>query len=215
MTSIKLPGSDADPNGYRGHGSRGRAAWQTIFFGLLLLIFLLGVTALVLYLVYRPSEPRFTVLSAAVYDINATAPDTAAVSVSLQFTLAIRNPSERSVVIYDRLGAYVVYREQAITPVTPLPPLNQEKDSTVMVSPVLGGADVPVSPEVMRGLATDRAYGLVAVRLVVQGRVKYKAGPFKSPWYGLFVKCDLLVGVKKGKLGQVPLLGAGYCSVHT
>ena len=108
----------------------------------------------------------------------------------------------------------MVYRNQAITEVTLLPPLDQDKDSTVLVSPDLGGTAVMVSPDVAKGLTSDRDFGLVSVKLVVQGRLKYKAAVFKSPWYGLTVSCDLIVGVKKGKSGQVPLLGSGYCSVH-
>uniref|UniRef100_A0A1D1Z9U9 Putative syntaxin-24 n=1 Tax=Anthurium amnicola TaxID=1678845 RepID=A0A1D1Z9U9_9ARAE len=184
--------------------------------GLLVLIVLAGITALVLYLVYRPSKPRFTVIGVAVYDLNVTSPDTPAVSTTMQFTLAIRNPSGRSSILYDRLVSYVMYRGQAITPTVPLPPLFQEKDSTVAVSPVLGGGVlVPVSAEVARGLSADQGYGLVPVRLVVLGRLKYKAGPFRSAWDGFFVRCDLLVGVKKGSQGQVPLLGAADCSVNT
>lgn len=183
---------------------------------LLILLVLAGITALVLYLVYRPSEPRFTVVGAGVYELNVTSPVAAtAVSAGMQFTLAVHNPSGRSAVVYDRLASYVVYRGQAITPTSQLPPLYQEKDSTVMVSTVLGGGPVPVSEEVAAGLAVDRAYGLVPVRLVVLGKIKYKAGPFRSPWYSLYVKCDLLVGVKKARYGQVPLLGATDCSVDT
>ncbi|MQM22660.1 hypothetical protein Taro_055716 [Colocasia esculenta] len=183
--------------------------------GLLAFVFLAGLTALILYLVYRPSKPRFTVIGAAVYELNATSQVPTAISTSMQFTVAIRNPNERSSLILDRLTAYAVYRDQPITPPAPLPPLYQDEDSTVAVSPVLGGPFVPVSPEVAGGLVTDQAYGALGLRLVVMGRIKYKAGPFRSAWTRIFVRCDLLVGLKKGTYGQVPILGATQCSVSS
>lgn len=177
--------------------------------GLILLLILCGVIALILYLVYRPFKPQFSVLNAAVFQLsNATSASPAtAVSTSMQFTISIRNPNDRATIHYDRLSAYVLYRDQAITPPVDLPPLFQEEDSTVAVSPVLGGQVVPVSAEVAAGLMTDENYGVLGMRLVMLGRLKYKSGPFKSQWYGLYVRCDLLLGIKKGVAGQVPLLG--------
>ncbi|ONK72731.1 uncharacterized protein A4U43_C04F22550 [Asparagus officinalis] len=99
------------------------------------ILILSGVVALILYLVYRPSKPHFSILSAS---------------------------------------------GQAITPPVQLPPLFQEEDSSVAVSPVIGGEVVPVSADVAAGLMTDENYGVVAMRLVLLGRLKYKPGPFKS-----------------------------------
>ncbi|MQM18928.1 hypothetical protein Taro_051927, partial [Colocasia esculenta] len=186
------------------------SAARSLCLGLVILLLLAGITALVLYLVYRPSKPRFAVVSAAVYALSST-PAPTTVTASMQFTVVIRNPNDRSSVAYDRLAAYVTNRGEAITPPAPLPPLVQGRDSTVAVSPALGGAPVPVSSAVAGGLAADQAYGAAALRLVVMGRLRYKAGPFRSAWTHVFVRCDLLVGVRRGVQGQVPILGAPDC----
>lgn len=196
---------------YRHRPAAGAA--RAVCFGLLALVLLAGVTALVLYLVYRPSKPRFAVVGAAIYELNATSAPVSAVSASMQVAVTIRNPNSRSAISYDRLVAYVTHRSQAITPPTPLPPLEQEKDSTVAMSPVLGGGPVPVSPEAAAGLAAAEAYGVVALRLVVAGQIRYRPGPFHSTRVGMFVRCDLLVGHRRGVYGQVPLLGGADCSV--
>lgn len=176
---------------------------------LVIIIILSGIIALILYLVYRPSKPHFSVLDAAVFQLsnNSSASPATAVSTSMQFTIAIRNPNDRALVYYDRLSAYVTYRDQPITPPVQLQPLFQEEDSSVAVSPVLGGEAVPVSAELVGGLMTDENFGVVALRLVVLGRLRYKSGPFRSQWYGMYVRCDLLLGIKKGVAGHVPLLG--------
>ncbi|KAJ0962311.1 hypothetical protein J5N97_030139 [Dioscorea zingiberensis] len=131
----------------------------------------------------------------------------------MQFTVASRNPSHRASIYYDHLSAYVSYRGQPITPPVPLQPIFQDTESTVAVSPVLGGENVPVSPEVALGLASDQEFGVVGLRLVLLGRVRYKTGPFRSGWTGLYVRCDMMLGIKKGTSGQVPMLGAPNCDV--
>lgn len=174
-------------------------------------LILAGVTALVVWLVYRPSKPHFTVVGAAVYDMNTTSPYV--ISTTMQFTVVIYNPNKRVAVYYDRLAAFVSYRNQAITAPAPLPPLFQEHRGTVAMSPMLGGGFVPVSGEVLSGIVMDEAYGVVGLRLVVLGRVRWKAGAFRSGHYGMYVTCDMLVGLKKDYVGQVPLLGLPDCSV--
>ncbi|KAB2595896.1 protein YLS9 [Pyrus ussuriensis x Pyrus communis] len=176
-------------------------------------IFLLlaGVTALTLWLVYRPHKPQFTIVGAAVYSLNVTSPPL--ISTTMQFTLVTRNPNRRVSIYYDRLSAFVAYKNQAITPQVTLPPLVHEHRSTVAVSPVLGGGEVPVAVEVVNGLMMDEVYGVVALRVVVTGRLRWKAGAIRTGHYGIYVKCDVLVGLKKGFVGQVPLLGNPACKV--
>ncbi|XP_043689273.1 NDR1/HIN1-like protein 1 [Telopea speciosissima] len=174
-------------------------------------LLLAGVTVLIVWVVYRPHKPRFTVVGAAIYDLNTTSPPI--ISTTMQFTIVTRNPNRRVSIYYDRLSAFVSYRNQEITLPTVLPPLFHERHSTVALSPILGGGAVPVSMEVENGLVMDEAYGVVGLRLVVLGRLRWKAGPFRSGHYGVYVKCDMLVGLKKGFVGQVPLLGSPDCIV--
>jgi hypothetical protein len=53
----------------------------------------------------------------------------------------------------------------------------------------------------------------VALRVVLLGRLRWKAGAIKTLRYGVYVKCDVWVGLKKGFVGQVPLLGSPKCKV--
>ncbi|KAL8098142.1 NDR1/HIN1-like protein 12 [Apium graveolens] len=195
-------------------GSKGSStgnAWRSIAQFLLIFLVLVAVTALVLWLVFRPRKPKFSLVSAAVFDLNTTSPPF--ISTTMQFTIVAINPNQRVSVYYDRLSAFVSYKNQMITPQQTLPPLHQYKDSTVSLSPVLGGLAVPVSLEVANGILIDmEGYGLVQFRLVVQGRVKWKVGPFKTSYYHLYVNCDMLLGLKKGVAGQVPLLGINHDS---
>ncbi|CAN4125227.1 unnamed protein product [Withania somnifera] len=132
-------------------------------------------------------------------------------STAMQFTVLGRNPNRRVRLDYDQFSALVYYKGQAITPPVMLPPLYQETKSTVVLSPVFRGTSVPVSVEVANGLLIDEAYGVVALRLAFVGRMRYKAGIVKTKHSGFYVKCDMLVGFKRGFVGQVPLLGSRDC----
>ncbi|KAJ8442898.1 hypothetical protein Cgig2_022264 [Carnegiea gigantea] len=191
---------------------------------LFILLLLLGLAALVLWLIYRPHKPKFAATSAAVYSLNVTFPPF--ISASVQITIVTHNPNKRTALYYDGLTVTVYYRNQAITPPVSLPPLPLKTRTAVMMSPVVGGAAVMAEGDVVEGLAADEAYGVVGLSWVMVGRVRYKAGGwFRSGHRRVFVRCDVIVGLKQGTAGvlnegafinpsgQVPLLGAPPCFV--
>ncbi|XP_039125916.1 NDR1/HIN1-like protein 1 [Dioscorea cayenensis subsp. rotundata] len=201
--------------------SMGRLLCCTI----LTILILCGIIALILYLVYRPSKPHFAISGVAVYQLTTTSTNstttitttpaaTNSIISNLQFTVLSHNPNHRSSILYDHLSSYVTYRNQAITQPVSLPMLFQEKQGEVALSPVMGSfTPVPVSGDVVTGLMSDEGYGVVGLRLVIIGKLRYKSGPFRSVWYGFFVRCDVLIGLRKGCSGQVPILGAPECDV--
>ena len=187
-----------------------------------------GVLALALFLVYRPMKPQASVARAAVYRLTSvptagnssssySAPN--AVCATLQFTLLLHNPSDRAAVLYDGLVAYASYRGEAVTLPAELPAVVQERGADVALSPVLGGGEaVPVSADAVRALAADGAARRVQLRLVIVGRVRYRAGPFRTGWHDLYVRCDAVVGLGAeaaagGGAGDVPLLEYPQCAV--
>lgn len=184
---------------------------RSIFIALATLLLVIGITALVVYLVYRPEKPQFRISGVSIYNLNATTPPF--ITTTMQFTLITRNPNKRVSIFYDRLSTFVSYRNQAITQPAPLPPLHHKVKSTVALSPVVGGIDVPVAPEVANGLLMDQTYGVVVLRVVVMGRLRYKGGAIKSRHYKVSVMCDIMVGMKRGVVGQMPLLGPSGCKV--
>ncbi|XP_019084366.1 PREDICTED: NDR1/HIN1-like protein 12 [Camelina sativa] len=107
----------------------------------------------------------------------------------------------------------VTYKNQIITPPLPLPPLRLGHKSTVVIAPVMGGNGVPVSPEVANGLKSDEAYGVVLMRVVVLGRLRWKAGAIKTGRYGFYATCDVWLRFTRSSNGQVPLLAPSTCKV--
>ncbi|XP_068635921.1 NDR1/HIN1-like protein 1 [Aristolochia californica] len=184
---------------------------RMLLISLTIFLLLAGITVLVVWLIYRPHRPHFSVVGAAIYDLNTSSP--VVISTTMQFTVLVHNPNDRVTIYYDRLTVFVSYKNQAITPPLPLPPLVLGHRATVSMSPMLSGSAVPVAQHVANGLVTDEAYGVMGLRLVFLGRLRWKAGAIKTGRYGLYVKCDMMLGLKKGIAGQAPLLGAPDCSV--
>ncbi|KAL2468876.1 NDR1/HIN1-like protein 12 [Forsythia ovata] len=77
---------------------------------IVIFLVLAGITALIVWLVYRPHEPKFKVVSLAIYDLNFTSPPF--MSTSMQFTVVTRNPNKRVSFFYDQLSAFVSYKNQ-------------------------------------------------------------------------------------------------------
>ncbi|CAH8273538.1 unnamed protein product [Arabidopsis lyrata] len=173
------PSASSTPESYsKGGGGGGGGALRAICGAIFTVLILLGIIALILWLVYRPHKPRLTVVGAAIYDLNFTAPPL--ISTSVQFSVLARNPNRRVSIHYDKLSMYVTYKDQIITPPLPLPPLRLGHKSTVVIAPVMGGNGIPVSPEVANGLKNDEAYGVVLMRVVILGRLRWKAGAIKT-----------------------------------
>ncbi|CAI9764120.1 unnamed protein product [Fraxinus pennsylvanica] len=177
----------------------------------IIFLVLAGITALIVWLVNCPHDPKFKVVSLAIYGLNFTSPPY--VSTTMQFTVVTRNPNKRVSFYYDQLSAFVSYKNQVITPPLSLPPLYHDSKSTVALSPVLGGGAVPVSVEVANGLMMDQSYGVVNLKLILIGKVRYKGGATRTRHHGVHVSCDVFAGFKKGFTGQVPLLGSSECQV--
>ncbi|XP_047320824.1 NDR1/HIN1-like protein 1 [Impatiens glandulifera] len=194
---------------------------QNIFAGITIFLLLIVIIALILWLVYRPQTPIFTVVSVSIYALNVTLQPVSSVSASVQFTIVTRNPNQRVSIFYDRLSTVVSYHNRPITPPVELPPLFHEKRSTVILSPVMGGTKlmgfpVPVPEEVSNGLSEDlEGFGMVQIGVVVTGKLRWKAGFILTTRKSVVVRCDVAVGFKKWFSGQVPLLSSSnVCHVY-
>lgn len=211
------------------HRSRRR---RRILLTAALVAVLAGFSVLTLYVVCRPMKPQASVTRAVVYQLanaghNSTIASSTppyALTACMQFTLLLHNPSDHATLLYDGLLAYVAYRGEPVTPPALLPALVQELGADVALSPLLGGGGVavPVSADAAGALAADCAARRVQLRLVVVGRIRYRAGPFRSWWRDLYVRCDVTVGIGVdvpvpagggGLVGNVPLLEYPECFV--
>ncbi|XP_047306587.1 NDR1/HIN1-like protein 1 [Impatiens glandulifera] len=206
---IKMaPDQEKNNNINTRHMSRPNNTPRGIIICTAIILILSGITIFTLWFIYHPKNPSFTIVGAAVYALILTPSPLSSISTSMQFNILIKNPNKRVSIFYDRLTTFISYHDQTITPPFELPPVFQEKQGTVALSPVIGGGNpVPVSAEALNGLSLDvEGYGVMQLGVVVVGKLRWKIGLFTTGKKSVHVRCDVAVSVKNGSYGQVPLL---------
>ncbi|XP_074585804.1 NDR1/HIN1-like protein 1 [Curcuma longa] len=184
-----------------GHNYYGECEQRRIYRRLvaffLLLIALVLLAVLVVWLVLRPTGPRFYLHDASLVQLNLTA-DAAFLTSVLHVTLSSRNPNDRIGVYYDRLVAYGRYHRQQITTATVLPAGYQSRQERTVWSPYLFGGAVPLAPDLAGALLQDQQAGYVLLSVRVDGRLRWKVGTWVSGRYHLHVNCPALLVLDAG-----------------
>ncbi|XXG73474.1 hypothetical protein AAC387_Pa07g2384 [Persea americana] len=178
------------------------------FQAVLAFIILILIIILVVWLVLRPTKPRFELQDAIINQLKTTSPNT--LTTNAQVTLYSRNPNERIGVYYDRLLVYLSYRNQQITLPCDIPPFYQGHKDVNIWSPFLYGVSVPISPSVALSLGEDQNLGGLMVNVKIEGRVRWKVGTWVSGRYHLYVNCPAYM--VKGSNG-IRLQNPSGCSV--
>ncbi|GAB2274561.1 hypothetical protein Dimus_009328 [Dionaea muscipula] len=185
-------------------GDGGRQVVRRVLVGILTAIIIVLFIVLLVWLILRPTKPRFILQDATVYAFNVTEPN--ALTITFQVTLWSRNPNHRIGVYYEKLDVFAAYRNQQITLPTLLPASYQgHKDITVW-SPYLYGVTVPVAPYLTASLWEDQNAGVVLVNVKIDGKVKWKVGTWVSGKYHLWVNCPAYITFGRRSTGY-PLVG--------
>uniref|UniRef100_A0A0E0J709 Late embryogenesis abundant protein LEA-2 subgroup domain-containing protein n=1 Tax=Oryza nivara TaxID=4536 RepID=A0A0E0J709_ORYNI len=159
---------------------------------LVVLAILVGIIALIVYLVLRPTHPRFYLQDATLRQLdlsNSSSTAGGVLSTTIQVTVASRNPNDRVGVYYDRLDVYASYKYQQITVAASLPPVYQGHGDVDVWSPVLAGPSVPFAPYLADAISQDCQAGYLILQVKIDGRVRWKVGSWISGHYHLFVTC--------------------------
>ncbi|KAF8668294.1 hypothetical protein HU200_052350 [Digitaria exilis] len=175
--------------------------------GIILLALLI---VLIVWLVLRPSKPHFFLNNVDIVCINVSS--SAALTVTMQATLAARNPNDRVGIFYDRADVYAEYRGLQVTVATSLPPMFQGRNDATVWAPFLSAANVPLPPYLATALAQDETAGYLLVTIRVDGWIRWKAGAFITSHYHLRVRCPALLTVNdgQGSYGSNAGGGRGY-----
>lgn len=184
------------------HEDERRELLRRIITGILSFIFLVLLVIFLIWIILRPTKPRFILQDATVFTFNLsctgdipspTIPTPNTLSLSMQVTLSAINPNDRIGIYYEKLDAYASYRGQQISLATELPPTYQGHRDVSVFSPLLFGNAVPVSPFALEVLRQDQTSGGVLVNVKVNGRVKWKVGTWVSGRYHIYVNCPAYI----------------------
>lgn len=169
--------------------------------GIISFVVLILLIVFLIWIILRPTKPRFILEDATVFAFNLSSPGATeppsltpnTLTITMQVTLWARNPNERIGIYYQKLDVYASYRNQQISLGTVLPATYQGHKDVTVWSPFLYGTAVPVSPYVLDSLRQDQNAGGVLVNVKVNGRMKWKVGTWVSGKYHIFVNCPAYI----------------------
>lgn len=207
-----------DHPSYRSRPSRRRCSPCCYFFAwfvgiIVTILFLLGITALVLYLVLQPKAPSFSVTDASTSLFNLStqplqsAPSSGAfayLNADVTFTVEAQNPNKKIGIYYDSVDVTLYYDGTQIGNGS-LPAFYQGHRNTTNLELEMKGQDVPLSTSIGQALqqsVTDQSN--LSLQVITVTKVRVKVGGWSSGASTFQVKCD--VQISNPLAGNVQLI---------
>ncbi|KAG6481456.1 NDR1/HIN1-like protein 1 [Zingiber officinale] len=184
--------------GHRDGDCERRRFYRRLFACFLFLIVIVLLIVLIVWLVLRPTRPRFYLQDTSVVQLNLTE-GTGLLTSVLQVTISSRNPNDRIGIYYDRLVSYARYQGQQITTSAILPTGYQGHNDVIVWSPYLFGLSVPLAPDLAAALSQDQHAGYVLLSVRIDGRLRWKVGTWISGRYHLHVNCPAFLVLDSSK----------------
>ncbi|KAI4308296.1 hypothetical protein L6164_031385 [Bauhinia variegata] len=158
------------------------------------LIVLLGIAAGVLYLVFRPEAPDYTVNRIAVKGINITSASLSA-AISPEFDVAVRanNPNDKIGIYYEKDSSVEIYYNVVRLCKGALPAFYQPSNNVTVFETALKGSGIELSSTDIKALVNAQNQGKVTLNLKIRAPVKIKVGSVKTWKITVKVDCDVTV----------------------
>ncbi|KAA8550047.1 hypothetical protein F0562_001731 [Nyssa sinensis] len=156
-----------------------------------LLIVLVAVAAGILYLVFRPEAPKYSVDDVAIRDFNLTSSS----SISPEFDVTVRanNPNDKIGIYYQKESSVNVYYSDINLCNGVLPTFYQPSNNITVFQMPLKGSNILLTSAVNSALAAEQRQGKVPFRLNLKAPVKIKVGAVKTWTITVKVECDVTV----------------------
>ncbi|KAF2546158.1 hypothetical protein F2Q70_00020103 [Brassica cretica] len=189
--------------------------WTT--FVIILLILLAAAASAVVYLIYRPRQPSFTVSSLKVSSLNFTSANHLTTAISL--SVIAKNPNKNVGFNYD-VTDITVYKtspgdDDVVIGKGSIPSFVHGKKNTTLLKSTIGSPPGDLDELSAGKLKGElKAKKAVAIKIVLDTKVKVKMGSVKSPKSGIRVTCEgIKVAAPTGKKATTAATSAAKCKV--
>ncbi|RDX77835.1 NDR1/HIN1-like protein 13, partial [Mucuna pruriens] len=157
-----------------------------------ILVVLLGIAAGVLYLVFRPEAPKYTIENIAISGINFTSPSSvAAISPEFNVTVKADNPNDKIGIRYLKDSSAEVFYDEARLSNGALPAFYQPSNNVTVFATVLTGNGIELRSEDRRALVDAQTKRKVPLTVRIRAPVKIKVGSVKTWKITVKVDCDV------------------------
>ncbi|XP_021746087.1 NDR1/HIN1-like protein 13 [Chenopodium quinoa] len=171
-----------------------RRCFCCIFAGILILAALLAVTGAVLYLVYKPKAPSYSIESVHVKGVNlSTIATSSTITPVFNVTLKSTNNNGKIGIYYEQGSLIKIYHDGLNLCNGKLPAFYQPPKSSTVFSTKLTGAGIVLSESARDKLLTQQKNGKVPLDINVKVPVKIKIGSIKTWTINIEVSCGVTV----------------------
>ncbi|KAH9603924.1 hypothetical protein KSS87_018008 [Heliosperma pusillum] len=162
---------------------------------ILLLILLLGITFGILYLIYRPKLPTYTIDGIHVKGVNLTATKVTETTITPVFNVTVKtnNPNGKISIYYEQGSKINIYRDGVNFCDGKLPAFHQPPKSVTVFSTDLSGSGIVLSKSAREKLLNEQKNGKIPLEMDVKVPVRIKLGSVKFWTMTVKVKCDVTV----------------------
>ncbi|XP_021892563.1 NDR1/HIN1-like protein 13 [Carica papaya] len=158
---------------------------------ILVLIVLAGIAAGVLYLVFRPEAPDYSVESLSIKGFNLTA--LSPISPEFDVTVRARNPNDKIGIFYEKGSSVDVFHHDVRLGTGALPVFFQPTNNVTVFVTALTGSGIELTSAIHRGLVDAQRSGTVPFKIKLRAPVRIKIGSVKTWTITVKVNCDVTV----------------------
>ncbi|XP_021599955.1 NDR1/HIN1-like protein 26 [Manihot esculenta] len=154
----------------------------------LIILFVLGIVAFILWLSLRPHRPRIYIHD---FSIPGLGQANGFENAEIIFNVTARNSNQHIGFYYDNVVGSVYYKDQRIGDTPLLNPFYQEAKNTTIMYGVLSGATLTVNSHRWMEFLNDRSKGTVIFRLDVTSNIRFKVSSWSSKRHRMHANCDV------------------------
>ncbi|XP_054799385.1 NDR1/HIN1-like protein 6 [Prosopis cineraria] len=164
-----------------------------IFSLLLILIVAVGITVGIIYLVFRPKFPKFSIDQLQVVEFNLTGTDSNNLSATFDARITATNPNKKIGIYYEGGSRIESWYEETKLAIGSFPKFYQGHRNTTSLSVLMTGQTQDASGLFTRLQQQQQETGNIPLRLKVKQPVRVKLGKLKLFKVKFRVRCTLIV----------------------
>lgn len=153
-------------------------------------IVVVGIAALVFWLIVRPNKVKFHVTDASLTEFNYTN-DTLHYHLALNIT--IRNPNRRLGIYYDNIEARALYQDARFDSENLTPFYMGHKTTHVVSTEFKGQNLISLGADQTSEYNKEKSSGVYDIDVKLYLRIRFKLGVFKTGKFKPKINCDLKV----------------------
>ena len=199
------------PNRHRRSCCCSCCIWTTV--AILLLILLAAIAGAILYVVYRPHRPTFTVSSLKVSTLNITSASKLVTNINLNVTA--KNPNKKVVYIYDPITISLFTNDDIDIGDGSFGSFVHGTKNTTLLKAAITNSNKELDDTSSGKFKTDlKSMNGLPLKIKLDTKVKAKIGALKTPKLGVRVICEgIKATVPKGKSATTASTSNAKCKV--